>query len=164
MDIADPVPRAALIGLGATVVMDLWQLALARLGQPASNFRLIGRWIGHMGRGRFVHQAIARAEPVAGEAALGWITHYAVGLAFALLLLAAVGPGWLAQPTPAPALLFGLLSVAAPFLLMQPAMGAGIAASRTPSPAANRLRSLVNHAVFGAGLYLAALLLVRVLG
>ncbi len=164
MDIADPVPRAALIGLGATAVMDLWQLALARLGQPASNFRLVGRWIGHMGRGRFVHQAIARAEPVAGEAALGWITHYAVGLVFALLLLSAVGPGWLARPTPAPALLFGLLSVAAPFLLMQPAMGAGIAASRTPDPAANRLRSVVNHAVFGTGLYLAALLLVWVLG
>ena len=39
---------------------------------------------------------------------------------------------------------------------MQPAMGAGVAASRTAAPLRNVLRSLVNHTVFGAGLYLAA--------
>ena len=42
----------------------------------------------------------------------------------------------------------------APFLLMQPCMGAGIAASRTPHPASARVHSLINHAVFGLGLYL----------
>ncbi|RZJ03252.1 MAG: DUF2938 family protein, partial [Haliea sp.] len=52
----------------------------------------------------------------------------------------------------------GLLTVAAPWLLMQPAMGAGIASCRTPAPMKNRIRSLVNHAVFGLGLYLAAVL------
>lgn len=40
---------------------------------------------------------------------------------------------------------------------MQPGMGAGIAASRTPNPRAARLQSLVTHAVFGLGLYLAGL-------
>ena len=38
-------------------------------------------------------------------------------------------------------------------------MGAGIAASRTPTPWKNRLRSLLTHAVFGAGLYFCGLLL-----
>ncbi|WP_447725801.1 DUF2938 family protein [Sphingomonas koreensis] len=46
-------------------------------------------------------------------------------------------------------------SVAAPFLLMQPPMGAGFAGSRTPHPAAARLHSLVTHAIFGLGLYAA---------
>jgi hypothetical protein len=46
--------------------------------------------------------------------------------------------------------------VAAPFLLLQPALGAGIAASRTPRPNVARRRSLVTHLVFGLGLYLAA--------
>jgi hypothetical protein len=46
--------------------------------------------------------------------------------------------------------------VAAPFLLMQPALGAGIAAAKTPNPTAARLRSLMTHAVFGLGLYFAA--------
>jgi hypothetical protein len=52
-----------------------------------------------------------------------------------------------------PALTVGLLTVAAPFLVMQPAMGAGLAARRTPNPNMSRLRSLATHGVFGAGLY-----------
>ncbi|MCZ3133241.1 DUF2938 domain-containing protein, partial [Acinetobacter baumannii] len=51
------------------------------------------------------------------------------------------------------ALIVGLASVVFPFLLMQPGMGAGIAARRTPRPGVARLRSLVTHAVFGLGLY-----------
>ena len=39
---------------------------------------------------------------------------------------------------------------------MEPGMGAGIAASRTPRPAASRLQSLVTHTIFGIGLYAAA--------
>jgi len=58
-----------------------------------------------------------------------------------------------------PALLFGLATVAAPFLLMQPGMGAGIAASRSPRPGVARVQSLLTHAVFGVGLYAVALLL-----
>jgi hypothetical protein len=44
---------------------------------------------------------------------------------------------------------------------MQPAMGAGIASSRTPTPLKNSLRSLANHAVFGLGLYLSAATMAR---
>ena len=53
-------------------------------------------------------------------------------------------------------MLVGVVTVLAPFLIMQPGMGAGIAASRTPRPGAARLQSLITHAVFGFGLYLAA--------
>lgn len=148
--------RTVFIGVGATAVMDAWLLILARLGLPFAGFGLIGRWVGHMPRGRFVHASIARAEPVWGESALGWLTHYAVGVAYAALLLMALGQPWLRQPTLWPALVFGLLTVAAPFCLMQPAMGAGFAAANTPTPITNRLRSLANHTVFGAGLYLSA--------
>jgi hypothetical protein len=38
---------------------------------------------------------------------------------------------------------------------MQPGMGAGVAASRTPRPATARLHSLVTHGIFGLGLYAA---------
>jgi hypothetical protein len=38
-------------------------------------------------------------------------------------------------------------------------MGAGIASSRTPAPAKNRLRSLANHGIFGLGLYLTAVVI-----
>lgn len=42
----------------------------------------------------------------------------------------------------------------AQFLLMQPGMGAGIAASRTAAPNTARWQSLLTHGVFGTGLYL----------
>ncbi|MGY3486656.1 hypothetical protein ACVW1C_004539 [Bradyrhizobium sp. USDA 4011] len=71
------------------------------------------------------------------------------------MLLATFGIDWARQPSIGPALIVGSGSVAAPFLVMQPAMGAGIAASRTPQPWAARLQSLLTHAVFGVGLYAA---------
>ena len=50
----------------------------------------------------------------------------------------------------------GVSIVAFPWLVMQPAMGLGIAASKTPAPFRNCVRSLGNHAVFGLGLFLSA--------
>ena len=38
--------------------------------------------------------------------------------------------------------------------IMQPALGLGIAASKTSKPMQARLRTLINHTVFGIGLYL----------
>lgn len=110
-------------------------------------------------RGRFRHERIATAEPVRGERAIGWTAHYLIGIVFAGALLAICGLAWARQPTLAPALTLGIATVAAPFLLMQPGMGAGIAASRTPQPNSARLQSLITHAISGLGLYAAALIL-----
>lgn len=152
--------EAVALGIGATAVMDAWGL-LRRplLGLPVPDYAMLGRWVGHMPRGRFVHASIARAPAVSGERWLGWTAHYLVGIGLAALLLALAGPGWLQRPTPCAALALGVGSVAAPFFVMQPAMGGGWAASRSPSPSRARLQSLATHVAFGAGLYLAALLL-----
>lgn len=142
------------IGIGATAVMDLCSLILARLGvTPMPNYALVGRWVAYMPRGRFRHDAIAAAAPMPGERAIGWSVHYLTGVVFAAVLLAVWGLDWVHRPTLAPALIVGFATVAAPFLLMQPGMGAGIAARRTPHPATARIRSLVNHGLFGLGLY-----------
>ena len=34
------------IGIGATLVMDVWLLALKRAGVPTLNFAMLGRWVG----------------------------------------------------------------------------------------------------------------------
>ena len=150
---------ALAIGVGATAVMDVWAVALKRFWCiPSLNFAMVGRWLGHLPRGTFTHVNIAQAAPVRDEAILGWTAHYAIGVLFAAVLLALVGREWVQGPTFAPALLAGLVSVAAPFCILQPGMGAGLAASKTPHPAAARLRSLMAHTAFGIGLYLAALL------
>jgi hypothetical protein len=156
MTFIETIARIVLIGIGATAVMDAWLILLKRIGVQTLNFRFIGRWVGHLFRGRFAHQAIGKADPVAGELVLGWLTHYAVGISFAGLLLGVRGNGWMREPSLLPALAVGLCTVAAPLLLMQPAMGLGFAASKTPTPFKNCLRSMTNHAVFGLGLYLSA--------
>ena len=150
---------ALAIGAGATAVMDVWAVALKRFWCiPSLNLAMVGRWLGHLPRGTLTHANIAQAAPVRDEAILGWTAHYVIGVLFAAVLLALVGQEWVRQPTFAPALLAGLVSVAAPFCILQPGMGAGVAASKTPHPSAARLRSLMAHTTFGIGLYLAALL------
>ncbi len=144
-------------GVGATAVTDLWAIARRYLlAIPLPNYGLVGRWLAHMTRGRFRHDSIAAATPVRGERLIGWTAHYLIGIAFAAVLLGIWGLAWIQRPTFIAALSVGVATVAAPFLLMQPGMGAGIAASRTPRPAAARLQSLVTHAIFGLGLYAAA--------
>jgi len=154
--IMDALATTLLIGTGATALMDLWVLARKRLlGIPALDYALVGRWLGHLARGRFRHDRIAASPRVRGERAIGWTAHYLIGIGFAAVLLAVRGVEWARSPTLAPALIVGLASVAAPFLILQPGMGAGIAASRTPRPWAARLQTLVTHAVFGLGLFVA---------
>ncbi len=147
------------IGLGATLIMDLWALFLSKaFNIPSLNYAMVGRWIGHLSRGQLVHTNIAAASPVSGESTIGWTAHYAIGVIFAGMLMAVWGASWAQNPTWPPALLTGLLTLAAPFFILQPGMGAGIAASKTPKPNVARLRSLSAHLSFGVGLYLAALL------
>ena len=153
--------QSVIVGVGATALMDLWLLLLKRSGIPTMDFALLGRWVGHLFHGRFVHGAIRCARPIAAELGLGWLAHYAVGMAFAAMLVALQGAHWLDNPALLPALAWGLATAAAPLFVMQPAMGAGIASSRTPAPLKNCLRSLANHAVFGLGLYLSAVALTR---
>jgi hypothetical protein len=150
------IARVVLIGVGATVVMDVWLAFLKRMGVPTLDFGFIGRWVGHLLRGQVAHAAIRQSPRIAGELVWGWLTHYAVGIAFAGLLVAVQGPAWTQDPSLLPALAVGMGTVAAPLLVMQPAMGSGFAASKTPTPLKNCLRSLANHTVFGLGLYLSA--------
>ena len=159
----DLVARGIAMGVAGSALMDLWSAVLRRrFGIPTLDYRLLGRWIGHFPRGRFVHERIASADPVVGERPLGWLAHYTIGVTFALVLLAIWGRTWLAAPTIGPALIIGIGTIVAPWLVMQPAFGAGIAGSKTPNPTATRLRNLGTHTVYRNGLYAAALVMASV--
>jgi hypothetical protein len=127
------VLRAFSIGVGATIVMDLWALLLKQLGIPSLNFAFLCRWIGHLPHGQWIHEGIAKAAPIRGELWLGWFAHYSIGVTFAALLLGVYGLEWARKPTLLPALI------------------------KTPKPIFNCIKSLTTHTVFGLGLYLAAL-------
>ncbi|TEA77092.1 DUF2938 family protein [Allopusillimonas ginsengisoli] len=144
------------VGAGATVLMDLWSLLLRRMGIPTLDYAMLGRWCGHWTQGRWFHQSIKDAAAVRGEKVCGWALHYFTGIAFAFALACWVGPHWIKAPTLTPALLMGILSVALPWLILQPALGAGVAAAKTPRPWMARAASLTTHVVFGCGLFLSA--------
>jgi hypothetical protein len=152
------VLRGIFIGAGATLLIDLWAALLRRFGVPSLNFGLLGRWIGHLPEGRFIHESIAKSAPVPRESLIGWLAHYAIGVSFAGLLLAMFGLDWARSPTFGPAFLVGIGTLPAPLFVLQPALGAGIASLKTPRPVFNTFKSLTTHAVFGVGLFLAALL------
>lgn len=150
-------PLALVVGVGATLCMDLWAVLSYRiLGFQRVNWCLVGRWLSGLAEGRLINDNINTKPKAPGECALGWNAHYLVGVLLSCLFLAIVGEAWLAAPTLWPPLLFGWTSVVLPFFLMQPGMGAGIAGSKTPYPTRVRLRSLLTHTVYGLGLFLAA--------
>jgi hypothetical protein len=147
---------AIAIGIGATLVMDLWNLFLKRaFGIPSLSYCLLGRWLGHMPGGTFRHARIAAAPRKPFECAVGWMAHYTIGITLALVFVVLTGD-WLARPTLLPALLYGIATVAFPMFIMQPSFGLGVAASRAPKPAQARLKSLVTHTVFGIAMYACA--------
>ena len=154
-----------LIGLGATLITDLWALFLKHAFKiPAPNYCLVGRWLRTMPEGTFKHSNIGSAPPKSAECTVGWIAHYVIGVTFAITFVALAGNSWIQHPRLIPAIAFGIVTALMPFFIMQPAFGLGLAASKTSNPTQARLRSLINHTAFGFGLYLFALLVSCLLG
>lgn len=155
---------AALMGLGATLVIDIWALILKRgFDIPSLSYCLLGRWLLHMPQGTFVHHSIAAAGPKRHECTAGWVAHYLIGTAFAIAFVLLTSGTWLVRPTLAPALAFGVATTIVPLFIMQPSLGLGLAASKAPKPTQARIKSLMTHTMFGFGLYLWGLLLSRLL-
>jgi hypothetical protein len=149
---------AVVIGAGATLLMDLWNLFLKRrFDIPSLSYCVLGRWLRHMPEGTLRHANINAAPSKPFECTVGWVAHYSIGVVFAMAFIVFTSGEWLAQPTLLPALLYGIVTVVFPFFIMQPSFGLGIAASRTPKPRQARLKSLATHTVFGLGLYVCAL-------
>ena len=148
-----------LIGLGATLTFDLWAIFVKHAFKiTPSNICLVGRWLRYMPEGTFKHSNIVSAPQKSAECMVGSIAHYIIGVMFAIPFVALVGNSWLQHPTLIPAIIFGVVTVLAPFFIMQPSFGLVFAALKMSNPTQARLRSLMNHTVFGIGLYLFGLL------
>lgn len=152
--------RVALIGLGAALCMDGWALLLKQRWRIASfDYALAGRWLLWMGKGRFIHHSVINTPSLAGEKQTGWILHYVIGIGFAFIPLLFSGTTWLHHPDLSVAILSGLVTVAAAWFIMQPALGFGVAASRTVNPSKARLFSLLAHLAYGVGLYFSGIVI-----
>lgn len=148
---------AIAIGLGATLLTDLWNLFLkVAFKIPSLNFCLLGRWLLHMPGGTFRHASISGSPQKPRECAVGWISHYSIGVALSSGFIVLASGQWLAHPSLPPALLYGVGTVVFPYFVMQPSFGLGYAASKVPNPQQARLKSLMTHTVYGVGLWVCA--------
>ena len=147
------------VGVIATTIMDLYQQIIRMIsGLARTNWALVGRWVVQMTRGRFVHDTIEDAPQVNGEDGIGWMFHYFVGIVFAGLYLIVVYGPLGSQPTIVNGLVFGLVTLAFPWLIMQPALGFGAFALKLPNATSVRVQNLASHLVFGAALYIGAVI------
>ena len=81
---ASQLLAAAVIGLGATLLIDLWALVLQRVfGVQSLNYCFLGRWVLHIPAGRFAHENIAKSPAKPHECTMGWVVHYSIGATFA---------------------------------------------------------------------------------
>jgi hypothetical protein len=153
--------RSIAIGIGATILMDIWAVILGKLtGSGLPNWGPPGRWLWHLfAKGTVFHDDIGKAEPYKHEVALGWVFHYVVGAIYGIMLVILTGPYWLLAPTFLPAWIWGIVTIAGGWFLLQPGLGIGWAASKTPNANKVRFLGLVAHTVFGFGLYATALLI-----
>lgn len=83
--------------------------------------------------------------------------HYVAGIVLAVWLLPVTPAAWLGHPGLYPTLLVGAGTVVVPCFVMQPCLGWGVAAARTPNPGQARLKGLIADSVFGVGRYTTAL-------
>ena len=153
------VLTGCLMGAFGTLAMDIWAQVLHRaLGLPLPNWAMPGRWLAHLLRGRVWHEDIGASEQVPGELGLGWVFHYAVGVIYGVVFAVLAGADWLAAPTFLPVWIFSIVTIAAGWFLLQPGMGLGWGASKTPNPWKVRGLGLVAHTWFGLGMWVGALL------
>lgn len=142
-------------GLLATILIDAWALFLQSVFRlPTTDWAMVGRWVGHLRHGTYVHNPIATAAPVAGERAVGWATHYVIGLLYGVAYLWLVVEMLGQTPGLTSAIVFSLVLLVAPWFIMQPGLGLGVLAHRAPRPWLIRGINISVHIIFGVGLYL----------
>jgi len=142
------------MGIFATIAIDLWALILKHgFKQQTTDWGMAGRWFAHLPRGKFIHRPISKTEAVNNERLIGWTVHYIIGVIYAWMYIVIINNALSLQPTLSSAVIFGVVTVVAPWFIMQPGFGMGIMARYTPNPNIKRLLSLSVHTIFGAALF-----------
>lgn len=149
---------AVCAGVVGALIFDLWNwLAEKAVGIRAPHWGILGRWLLTPFNPAVSPVDGAAAETfTAAERLLGTIAHYATAIVFALGLMLAMGPVWMAEPSLLPALVAGVVTTLFAWFIIMPALGAGVAGARIPRPNRQRVATLVSHAVMGAGFYVGA--------
>ena len=143
-------------GLIATLTMDVLGGAAVRLriSSPLPP-NLIGRWFASVARVEPFHADIARTAPVNHELAIALPVHYAIGVVLTLVYLFITHRAGWPRGSLRLAVAFGLCTSVLPWFVMFPSMGYGLFGANGPAGTHLVVSSLINHALFGVGLWFA---------
>ncbi len=149
----DLVVTGVVAGVLGTLVMDLLNLLFARTGMLSKiDVGMIGRMAVGWSRGRFRYGHPSEMEQVANEMLYGYVTHYTIGVGFAvpyvlgwdLLVGGPASPVW--------ALAYGVATTVASLFFVFPSVGLGVFGRRSPEGIRAPLSSLANHLFYGVGI------------
>lgn len=159
MSFVDLLVFGVATGIGATIVFDL--VSILRQGWAFTHgfYCLVGRWVGSLHHTGFAHDDIRASAPVANEAVLGWGSHVLLGVTYGIGFVFAFGSSAISAPQLWQGLSFGLVTVLVPWFVFQPLFGWGIGMSKAPEPWKMRMKGVINHTVFGLGIWLTITLL-----
>lgn len=146
------------VGIGSTIVLDLWAQFTGKIGWiPGTHWPSVGRWLLGIPAGRLVANGQGRRPFTTGEAVAGWVFHYAVGLAYAVMFPLFWGTGFISAPRVWPFVIIGVLvSTLAGLMVLMPGMGGGFFARKLPNTAGIILYVVIAHVVFAVAQYLLA--------
>jgi len=155
----DLVVRGVIAGVLGTLVKDSLNHLFFRTGMLLKiDMGMIGRMSAGWARGRFRYRQPSEMEQVANERLYGYITHYTIGVGFAvpfvlgwdLLVGGPASPLW--------AIAYGVATTVASVFFVYPSMGLGVFGWRSPEGIRAPLSSLANHFFFGLGMAFAVML------
>ncbi|MCA0941955.1 DUF2938 domain-containing protein [Salipiger pacificus] len=155
----DLITFVLVVGIGATIALDLWGLITAKIGwMPGTHWPSVGRWLLGIPAGRLVLDGGDDRAHSVGEVLTGWVFHYAIGIAYAVMFPLFWGVDFISAPTVFPFVLIGvIISTLAGLIILIPGMGGGIFARKLPNAGAMITYVLLAHVVFAIAQYLLAL-------
>lgn len=146
------ISKGAIVGIIATLALDMF----AAIGVRFGFVRLmpIGRWALYLFKGSFHHRDITQTPAINGEGLMSLGVHYLIGVTLATLYL--LGLRWLSLESGSFVLAtgYGLATSVFSLLIMFPSMGYGLLGLGESSDMFLLRQSLVNHLVYGAGIWL----------
>ena len=155
----DTVYTGVLAGVLGTLAMDVLNHLFAWAGVLLKiDVAMIGRMSAGWALGRFCYRHPEEMEPTAHEMLYGYLTHYAIGVGFALTYVL----GWdllVGGPaSPIWALAYGFATTIVSLFLVYPSMGLGVFGRRSPEPVKSFFSPMANHLFYGMGMAVAVAL------
>jgi uncharacterized membrane protein YeaQ/YmgE (transglycosylase-associated protein family) len=140
-------------GVLGTLAMDLLNHLFARTRMISKiDIGMIGRMAAGWSQGRFYYRHPDEIVQIDNEVFFGYVSHYAIGIGFAIPYVIAWDLFIGGPASPMWAIVYGVVTTAGPYFLIYPSMGLGILGRRSPDGIKSSLSSLANHFFFGVGM------------